>query len=136
MANIKQGLRIVPMPLYCGLLRPAPNDRTIGTPTECFKQGLRSGFVAGIQKGKKQEKTKQKTREVLTASLTRQQVAKEIEDKGLNFLKSHLSLDKLNKDLIRSLCTKLTGTEQAIPRYSTMTREQLVQNLVERGFKR
>lgn len=127
------GLRI--LPVYCGMLRPAPQNRSIGTPTQCFKKGLRSGFAAGIQKGKAQARQGQRTRELLTATLTKQQIAKEIEDKGINFLKQQLHLSKLTKDLIRSIATKLTGTPNQIVGYSKMKREELIQRLVALGFK-
>jgi hypothetical protein len=130
--------------VYCGILRPAPRGREIGTPAQCFASGRRGGFVAGVEKGfvegTKQEKIKQqkkqKIKETITQTLTKQQFVKEIEDKGLNFLKKELHLDRLNKDLIRSIATRLTGTEQAIKLYSLLTREELVNRLVERGFKR
>jgi hypothetical protein len=135
-------LRIVPV--YCGAHRPPPNGRPLGTPAQCFSSGRRGGFVAGVQKGivegtkqeKEKQQKKQKIKEVITRTLTKQQFVKEIEDKGLSFLKKEIRLSKLNKDLIRSLATALTKTEQAITRYSSLTREELVNRLMERGFKR
>lgn len=123
------------MPIYCGLQTPSPSGVPIGSPNACYKQGLRSGFVAGIQKGRKEEKQKQKIKETISLNLNKQQIAKEIETKGLTFLKQQLHLNNMTKDLIRSIATKLTNTDQAIPYYSRLTREELVQQLIQRGFR-
>lgn len=39
-------------PFYCGSKRP-PRGRPYGTPNQCFRRGLKSGFAAAIDKGNK-----------------------------------------------------------------------------------
>lgn len=138
---------------YCGSKKGIPTD----TPSNCFKKGIKIGFVGGIKKGIKQAAkkahvlTEMQTKElervkkqkefaekgvVVSKVLAKKQIAREIESKGLNALKHDLHLDNLNKDQVRSLATRLTGTTQSIPYYSSMSKEQLIDELVRRGYKR
>ncbi len=150
---------------YCGSKTP-PAGRHVGTPSYCYKKGVRSGFVAGIQKGTlqgttlerkrsavrseliqrgEQQRTQQATRkavkeavpriEATTKAMTRGEIAKAIETKGLTTLKRQLHLNRLTKDEIRSLATRYTGTANAITRYSTLTQDQLKQELRNRGWQ-
>jgi hypothetical protein len=70
--------------------------------------------------------------------MTRRQVAQQIEKEGIAALKRELRIGGLNKDLIRSIALRLTGTNQAITGYSRrgMSRELLIDELVKRGFRR
>jgi hypothetical protein len=132
MDNIKLGMRI-----YCGAQRPPPRNKRPGTSVECFKSGVKAGFVAGLKVQK--EKSEQKTKAVealttmLTERMTKEQLASAIQQRGLNVLKQQLHLSKLNKDLIRSIV--VSGGE-TIPGYSKMTKDQLINALIQRGWKR
>lgn len=111
--NINNGLRI-----YCGNKTPLPsNYDNFGTRLYCFKKGFNVGRYV------------QSTR-------TKKEIVERIQNEGIGFLKDDLKLSGLNKDLIRSIALRLTGTPQAIPRYSSLTREQLIDQLVIRGFTR
>jgi hypothetical protein len=68
--------------------------------------------------------------------MTRRQLAQQVEQGGIAVLKRELRIGGLNKDLIRSIALRLTGTNQAITGYSSMSRERLVDELVQRGFRR
>lgn len=125
------------MKLYCGQQRPPPRNRRAGTPTECFKSGVKAGFVAGIKQEKLKSEQKTKAVEALTTMLTermtKEQLASAIQQRGLNVLKQQINLSKLNKDLIRSI---IVSGNESIPRYSLMTKEQLIEALVQKGWKR
>ena len=128
--NVQQGLR-----LYCGL-KDVPEDSRRGNVLECFRRGFAVGKRVQEQKERVKRRTDVRRAEAITSVLEKRKLVDQIQTNGLNVLKRQLSLDTLNKDLVRSLATRLTGTEQAIRNYSSMTREQLVNALVERGFQR
>lgn len=136
--NVRRGLRIEPpRRIYCGDKRVLPAGyQQFGTRLICFRKGFAVGKV--VQEKTFPERLRARTRQIeaATAGLTRQQLAAQIQKEGISVLKNELRLDGLNKDLVRSLAVRLTGTDQAIPRYSTLTREQLIGELVQRGFKR
>ena len=117
---------------YCGLKPGIPAD----SPGRCFLKGRKSGFVAGLQKGKEMASKKAHVLTELTTQASKKTIAEMIEKRGLTYLKTHLHVDKLNKDEIRSIMIRLTGTPQAVPRYSSMTLAQLRNELVQRGWKR
>jgi hypothetical protein len=116
---------------YCGLRPGIPKD----SPGNCFLKGKRVGFVAGMEKMKTMAQKKSRVMTELTKKSTVKNVAAMIQERGLAYLKSHLKLSKLTKDEVRSIATRYTGTNQAIPRYSTMTVQQLRQELINRGFQ-
>lgn len=58
-----------------------------------------------------------------------------LEDR-IDVLKRELCLNELNKEMLRGLAGRLTGTDQHIKHYGRMGKEELVAALVERGFCR
>ena len=124
-----RGLRI-----YCGS-KPVPRGKYLGTPLACFRRGFGVGSYVEQKKIPKRDKSQAQI-EATTRALTIKQIAKDIETKGLLNFKSLIRLDNLSKDLIRSIALKLTGSRDEIRGYSNMTREQLINSLVERGWKR
>lgn len=130
MSNINNGLRI-----YCGSKRPIPRGKFLGTPLACFRRGFSVGSY--VEKQKIPERDKSQTQiEAATRALTIKQIARDIETKGLLNFKNLIRLDNLSKDLIRSIALKLTGSRDEIKGYSQLSREQLINALVERGWKR
>jgi len=127
------GLRILPMPIYCGP-RGVPQQTKPNPSFESF--GFITKPTTDIEKGRAQQKNKQKVVEVLSSHLTKHQLSQKIELDGLNILKNQIHLEKLPKDLIRSIAMKMTSTPNSIPRYSMMTKDDLIDQLVQRGFKR
>lgn len=111
--NIADGLRI-----YCGNRSPLPlNYDSFGSRLYCFRRGFNVG-------------------KYVQSTKTKKEIVERIQNEGIGFLKDDLKLSGLNKDLIRSIALRLTGTPQAVPRYSSLTREQLIDELVIRGFQR
>jgi hypothetical protein len=107
-----------------------------GSPFQCFRRGIAIGRY--ITEKTIPERVRQRTRQIeaTTSAVTRRQLARQIQEEGIAVLKREIQIGNLNKDLIRSIAIRLTGTNQAIPRYSSMSREQLVDELVQRGFQR
>jgi len=128
--NIRSGLKI-----YCGT-KPLPPMTRRGSPFQCFRRGIAIGRY--ITEKTIPERVRQRTRQIeaTTSAVTRRQLARQIQEEGIAVLKREIQIGNLNKDLIRSIAIRLTGTNQAIPRYSSMSREQLVDELVQRGFQR
>ena len=132
MSNIRRGLRI-----YCGNQQPLPAGyNEYGTRLYCFRKGFNVG--RNVQEKTFAQRLREHTSriEASTSAVVRRQLVKQIETEGISFLKRELHLDSLNKDLIRSIAVRLTGTADAIPRYSSMSKEQLIEALLERGFQR
>lgn len=125
--------------IYCGL-RILPEGKVYGNRLQCFQRGMRTGMAIGHAQEalQTQEKVRTATERAaaISSALTKRQLAQQIQKEGIAVLKQHLELSKLNKDLVRSIAIRLTGTAQAIPYYSRMTLEQLKDALVERGFRR
>ena len=46
------GAPLGPLRIYCGT-KAVPPGKILGRPNQCYKSGLRSGFVAGIMKGER-----------------------------------------------------------------------------------
>jgi hypothetical protein len=60
--------------VYCGS-KETPKGRVKGTANQCYKNGIRNGFVAGIQQAQKEEtKKRQKV----------QSIVKELNERNLN----------------------------------------------------
>ena len=121
--NVRQGLK-----LYCGDKSVIPPNRRKGSTLQCFRRGWAIGsYIKEQEFPKRVQQAKEETK---------RQLAKSIEEEGIGVLKNELRLSPLSKDLVRSIATRLTGTPQAVPRYSVMTKEQLITELVQRGFQR
>ena len=102
---------------YCGTKTNLPDGYTRkGTAYSCLRAGIRIGSV----------QTKDKLKEMLR---------KRLEEKGLLGLKHYLHVNKMNKDELRSVAVRLTGSNDAIPQYWRMSIEQLRQALLDRGFR-
>ena len=129
MSNINQGLRI-----FCGNKTPIPPNTRRGTPLECFRKGF---MIAKTQEKTISRRLTERTRavEASTAGIARRRFDMMIQSQGLASLKRTLPISALNKDEMRSIAQRLTGTNDAIPRYSTLSQDQLRQALIERGFK-
>lgn len=78
---------------------------------------------------------RQRAAEAATAGVARRQLIQIIQTRGLAALKQELPIGTLNKDELRSIAVRLSGSEQAIPRYSIMSQQQLRDALLERGFR-
>jgi len=129
--NVRNGLQI-----YCGNKTVIPPDRRRGTPFECLKKGISIGRYVSERSFPRRLEERTKQIEAVTSALTRRQLAQQIQQEGIAVLKRELRLEGLNKDLVRSIAVRFTNTPQAIPRYSSMTRDQLIAELVQRGFQR
>lgn len=116
---------------YCGAKRPPPKGRALASPNVCYRKGLKVGYVAASKKAE----TKSKTKQVISAALGRQKVIQEINKKALTSLKRELRLSNLNKDEVRSIAVRYTGTVNAINGYSRMSMEELKQELRQRGWQ-
>ena len=130
--NVNRGLR-----MFCGNKQQLPPQTFRGTPFQCFKKGI--GVGIGLQKTEEQNIRRQERQrtEAISYVLLRRKMARDIESKGINVLKRDLRLSALqDKDLVRSVARKLTGTTQSITGYSGMSQEQLINELVARGFQR
>lgn len=126
MSNVSTGLKI-----YCGMKPLKPNQKR-GTTLQCFKRGVGIGFAIQTEKNKK----KLNEVEAVIRAETIKRNVKDIETKGLLPFKQMLHLDALSKDLVRSIAVKLTGSRDEIRGYSNMSREALINALVERGWQR
>jgi hypothetical protein len=103
-----------------------------------LEEGNKIGYKRGIRTGKQgveKEKKKSTIEKMLVKKLTHKEIGEMINNRGLTYLKQHLKLNDLNKDEVRSLAVRLTGTENMITGYSKMTLPQLKNELVQRGYK-
>ena len=71
-----------------------------------------------------------------TTTLAIKRLSLRLYEEPLDVLKKELCLDGLNKEMVRSLAGRFTGTDQHIKHYGRMMKEELIQALVERGFQR
>lgn len=153
-AKAKQALE-KPTRTYCGKKRPPPGTH-LGTPYQCLRKGAYVGRKQGIEETTRLYRTHvipvmeathqdvlrrqrfKSAKSVVEENLKKRQLIKNIKNEKLLALKKYLNLvgDKLNKDELRSIATKYTGTANAITGYSNMSQAQLTDALVERGFKR
>lgn len=102
---------------YCGTKTNLPQGYTRkGSAYECLRAGIRIGEMNS------KEKLKQLLQE-------------RIEKKGLLGIKDYVRVGKLNKDELRSIAVRLTGSNEAIPRYWAMNITQLRDELIQRGFQ-
>jgi hypothetical protein len=62
----------------------------------------------------------------------KENIANQIQQYGLKVLKKQLKLSNLNKDLIRSIAS----SGEQVPRYSRLTKEELIDALAEKGWAR
>ena len=128
--NVSSGLKI-----YCGVRKPK-KDQRLGSASECFQSGRRSGIKVGIDIQTEKNKKKLNEVEAVIRAETIKRNIKDIETKGLLPFKQMIHLDSLSKDLVRSIAVKLTGTNDQITGYSKMSREELINSLVDRGWHR
>ena len=132
MSNINRGLRI-----YCGTKTPLPQGYgEYGSRLACFRKGFAIGKRVEGQTFAQRFRERQAQVEATTAVLTRQQLINEIQEQGIGVLKRELHLGPLSKDLVRSIAVRLTGTPNAVPNYWRLSKEELIQQLVQRGFQR
>ncbi len=107
-------------------------------PIACFRKGQRVGTAyaySQCDKKVQKEKTKSTIEKALVKKQTHVEIGKMINERGLPYLKRHLHLNQLSKDEIRSVATRMTGTANAIPRYSSMTLQQLKDALRQQGWQ-
>lgn len=131
MSNINNGLRI-----FCGRRStPLPANSRRGSPLQCFRKGFMIGKAQ--QEGTFSSRLAERRRatEAATAGVARRRFDMMIQTRGLASLKQTLPLSLLNKDELRSIAVRLSGTPDAIPRYSGMSQEQLREALITRGFR-
>lgn len=121
MDNIAEGLQI-----YCGA-KPLPPNRRRGTPLQCFRRGFGVGSYVNEQKFP----SRLQRAEAAQRGQLLKKVARDIETMGLMNMKHLLRLEPLSKDLVRSIAAR-----ENIPRYSLMSREQLIDAVVSKGWSR
>jgi hypothetical protein len=98
-----------------------PTTTSFSTQTQSIpERNPRTALVAGETAAIARERSNLKTR---------------LKREGLAALKNSLRLSNMNKDEIRSLAVRLTGTPNAIQGYSRMSVDQLRQELVNRGWQ-
>jgi hypothetical protein len=129
---------------YCGAKHP-PRGRTMGSPNYCFKSGLKSGFAAAAQRAvapaaavvgpTRNERTRRNA--LIEGALTeRQKIMEAIKTKGFSALKRMLHLDTLNQRELGGIAVREHARQPFVPHYSSYSKAQLVQALVQRGYKR
>lgn len=126
MTDITNGMRI-----YCGAKENVPRGSVRGSPNVCF----RKGFGVGSYVNEKSCRTRiqeeaQRIEAALRGELIKK-VARDIEIMGLMNFKQLIRLNTLSKDLVRSIAAR-----ENIPRYSMMTREELINAVVAKGWQR
>ncbi len=117
-----------PVGTFCGKKPTA--KKPAGTPNYCYKKGIAVGYYVGTENEKKKKRGLVKTSSQLQHNMLMDKIHKE----GLSSLKKSLKINRLNKDEVRSIAVRLTGTQQGIPGYSSMTLPILRQELINRGF--
>ena len=120
--------------VYCGSSDKIPKGRRRGSPAECFSIGRKVGFVAGIQTGEKQTKERLGRFTEAKSKLEMSMIKKQIKEKGLVGLKNIIHLQDLNKDELRAIAVRLHSTPQRIDRYWALNKNDLLQQLQNRGF--
>lgn len=123
--NIQEGLRI-----YCGA-KPLPPNRKRGTPLQCFRRGFGIGAYTTERKCASRIQSRLEQAEAAQRGLLMKKMARDIETMGLMSFKRLLHLNPLSKDLVRSIAQR-----ENVPRYSLMSREELIDSVVERGWSR
>jgi hypothetical protein len=94
---------------YCGSKPSLPAGYTRkGTPLECLRSGI---------------------------AIANAQFKEMLGKQGLMGLKKYIHLSKLNKDEVRSIAVRLSGSNDAIPQYWKLSKEELRRALLQRGFK-
>lgn len=126
--NVLRGIRI-----YCGN-KATPAGTVRGTPLSCFRRGI--GIGSYIERQKTPARRSQANRsqiESSTRGLVIQQIADTIntKKKSMGRLKPLIHLDSLSKDMIREIASR-----QNIVGYSNMSTGQLINKLLEKGWKR
>ena len=134
---------------YCGKKPTA--SKPAGTPNFCYRKGLRVGFVGGINKGIEQqakkgvvisaitktkhekELEKEKTKTKMAKAIGRQQLAKDIKEKGLLALKREIHVNTLNMGELKSVFTRL-GAGHKPQGYGHWTQQQLRDWLIQHGW--
>ncbi len=101
-AKVEPGSRGV----YCGNQKKAPSGKVVGTPSECYKIGRRSGFAGGIESGVKEGTGRQIRRSI---------ISKEVRSKAPRDFK------KMSKDMVRDEARK-----KGVKNYSKMSKDDLV----------
>jgi len=129
--NVRSGLK-----MYCGNKTPIPPRTYMGTPLACFRRGFGIGLYVQREKQRPARLQERQRTEAITSVLVRRKLAQDIETKGLNVLKRDIRIGDLPLGLLKGLAQRLTGTEMVIPRYGMMNREEIIEALVLRGFRR
>jgi hypothetical protein len=101
---------------------------TIGTQTERQQQPT-------YEQGIKEQSKRGKVLRELAVKSKHKEIMDKINSSGLTALKNDIHLDNLSKDEIRAICTRYTGTPNAVPRYWTLKLPELKDALVDRGWK-
>lgn len=125
MSNIQEGLRI-----YCGA-KPLPPNRRRGTPLECFRRGFGVGSYLNELKLPGRVKSQLQRAEAAQRGELVKKMARDIESMGLMSFKRILRLNPLSKDLVRSIAQR-----ENVPRYSLMSREELIDAVAQKGWSR
>jgi len=121
--------------MYCGDKR-LPTGKRKGTTGECFKKGVKTGIAVSyntIIPKLLSKRTKQV--EATTKSLTKKEILHSIHNEGLSALKKQLKLSQLNKDELRSIAVRLHRGPSEIPNYYNLSKQGLMDALLERGFQ-
>lgn len=115
---------------YCGAKRPVPTGKTLGDPNVCFKKGIAVGAMMSEPKVRRA-----KISGIMEGSIAqRKATSKSVKKRGFAGMKRDVDLSSLNKDELRSIAVRLTGTANAITGYSSMSKERLAQELRRRGY--
>ena len=72
---------------------------------------------------------------IKTVFETKKKIAKDISKMGLVALKKEIRLSKLNSRELSSIANRLHPIKSFEPHYSTMKKQELIDELVRRGFK-
>lgn len=129
---------------YCGSKPRPPRGRAFGTPGNCYRTGLKSGFAAASQKaeaeaGKAREMSK--TKEKISGVLGQKKIIEKINTSGMAGLKGwlHVGNPDLKADEIRSIVARLhrAGTLYPGPgSHTNASKAAMVDWLIQLGWQR
>jgi hypothetical protein len=125
------------MTTYCGSKRPVPAGKTLGSPTICFRSGLRVGYAAA-SKNKETATRKAHHTGILQGSVAMMSdYKKRIASSALATLKRDVSLSNLKADELRSIVARLntSGTTWPGPgSHTNASKQAMIQWLKTKGF--
>lgn len=91
--------------------------------------------IEARKKAKEQIAKTVKTTAIKTAIETKKKIAEDINKMGLTALKREIHLSKLNSRELSSIANRLHPANPFEPHYSSLRKQELIDELIRRGFK-